>query len=538
MYNATEGRQVPWESSTLVKPFRFVTAEAVQDPAEITPVAGTDDTTRTTGDTATPLPVLPDSVTLTLDYDRAVEVGPALDAALGLPATRSLAFVKPVDGGALTTGADGRLYYKPLVSERRAGTTTLTLTEGFVTQVEGRDGPQDVTVTVEMNVNGCDLAAGDALDPGGVGFYRLANEIDVREALRLCSAAVTEHPETARFHYQLGRAQRASGAFEAAYMSFGKAADMGHVRAMNALGIQLNSDRFDRAVVDIPSDPERARALWETGIEAGDPYAMHSLGLQLLRHATAPEERERGYELLNRAAELGHTFSMNELGVWFLTKDSGYFQPERGMAYLNASAERKDIYGYHNLGFVALFGLDTGTPDYPRARDWFERAAKGGHPNSPATLGRMIVRGQIDGVTPADAVQWYDLGLSRGDGWGGVNAARMILNGEVAGFSRPEALIRAAKALHLSSKDAADAAAKLLADQPSGDLGLALQRMLRDDLGQQITVDGAVGPGTRRVIEAVADAVGLTAPANDLQDQISFAARAFWVLSPTRPDVF
>ncbi len=80
------------------------------------------------------------------------------------------------------------------------------------------------------------------------------------------------------------------------------------------------------------------------------------------RRQHTAEDRQRGFELLDRArAELGHTYSMNELGIYFLTRDSDHYQPERGMTYLRASFARDDIYGMHNLGFVALYGLD-GSP--------------------------------------------------------------------------------------------------------------------------------------------------------------------------------
>ncbi|MDU8913956.1 tetratricopeptide repeat protein [Aestuariicoccus sp. MJ-SS9] len=479
-----------------------------------------------------PEPVtLPGAVTLELAYDRSVPLAGALAGALG---AEGLAFdVTDAPGQGQLVGLD----YRPVLSERRSDLRSLALADRFVIEVAQPGGPVPVEVTLDMAVQGCDLAAGDALDPGGVGFYRLPNEIEIAPALAECQAAVEAAPDVPRFRYQLGRAQQAAGLFEAAYQSFEAAAEAGHVRAMNAAALMLTTDKIDRDVVDVPEDAARAEALLDRAIAAGDPFAMHSRGLRLLRDGADAAAKEQGFELLDRAAELGHTYSMNELGVYFLTRDTDHYIPERGMRYLQASAARNDIYGFHNLGFVALYGLRDGTPDPGEAYRQFERAALGGHPASPATLGRMIVRGEAPGKTKADALQWYDLGLARGDGWGGVNGAFLILNGEVSGPTRPEALVRAAKALHLSNGKAVEAAQEMLSGQPGGDVARAVQLLLRD-LGADVAVDGVIGPQTRAALAALAAEHGLPAPANNAMAQLRMAAKVYWAQRPTRPDLF
>jgi TPR repeat protein len=423
--------------------------------------------------------------------------------------------------------------YAPTITERRADTLAQTVTDSFTLEV---GGGARVEVNLEMEVNACDLAAGDALDPGGVGFYRLPNEIPVAEARAACSAALEAAPDVARFRYQLGRAQQAAADYEAAFRSFRHAADAGHVRAMYATARLLTSEQVDRDLFDVPEDRARANALLERGIAAGDPFAMHLLGRFLLRNGETDAELERGFELLDRAAELGHTYSMNELGVYFLNTDGAHFLPERGLRYLRASAAREDIYGYHNLGFVELYALDGGEPDYAAAYAWFVRAAEGGHPRAPADLGRMIVRGQVD-ESPRDAVRWYDMGLARGDGWGGVNAANMILNGEVTGFSTAEALVRAAKALHLPDEEAAARARAQIAGQARRDLARAIQRLL-NELGEEVTVDGVIGPRTRAAIEARIVAAGLPQPGSAPSEMLSALAKAYWAENPVRSDLF
>jgi TPR repeat protein len=530
VWQATGGRQVPWESSTLVRPFRLAPAQA---PA----ATGDDAAPEAASPARSPAPPPPAALSLTLPLDRAVPLGPALAQALDTPLGAVSVTAMP-ENGRIAFDTDGAPVFHPTLEERRAaGLESFTLSDRFTLETGPAEARRPVSVTLTLEAGECDLAAGDALDLQGVGLYRLPNEIPVARALSACAEAVAAAPGSGRLRYQLGRAQQASGRLAEAFESFRIAAEAGHVRALNAQAYLLFTTRIDRAAVGIPLDEARAAGLLERGIAAGDPFAIHSRGLRLLRHGATPAERERGFDLLNRAAELGHTYSMNELGVYFLTRDGAHYQPERGMRYLAASSARDDIYGHHNLGFVALFGLDGKPPDHARARAWFERAAAGGHPFSPAALGRMIIRGQGGPVDRPAAVAWYDMGLARGDGWGGTNAAEIILGGGVSGLGPADAAVRAAKAAHLPAEDAAAAALALLDAMPAAALDRATQMILAD-IGEAVTVDGRVGPATRAALDRVRARTGLPRAADTPRERLLLAARAYWAERPSRPDLF
>ena len=544
VFQNTNGKQVPWESSTLVKEFQFglkggtprglMLAQATIPDTSESESRSSEPAANPTG--AEPVEI-PGSVVLDAAYDRRVELGALLARAIGAVGAFEVSVAQAPKEGTISSTSEGGLAFLPVISERRSDALEKSLSTNFALDITLDGVASRVSVDVNMKVNGCDLAAGDALDAGGVGFYRLPNEIEVLPALELCREAVSQNPDTPRFRYQLGRAEQAAARFEAAYASFQAAADAGYVRAKHGMARLLTSQLIDRDVVNIPYDLERAAALYEQAIAAGDPFAIHSRGLDLLRNGESQAERERGFELLDRSAELGHTYSMNELGVFFLTKENQYFLPERGLRYLQTSAARGDIYGYHNLGFVALFGLDEAGVNYPKAYEWFEKAAIGGHPKSPAAIGRLILQGRLSGKTPSEALKWYDLGLERGDGWGGANGANMILNGEVDGFPLHAALIRAAKTVHLPDDDAAASAQQILDHASSGDLARATQTLL-NELGESLAVDGAIGPASLRVLTTRAAELGLPKPANDPRAQLLTAARIYWAERPTRPDLF
>ncbi len=533
VYNATEGKQVPWESSTLVQPFQFgrsAEAPVMASAEKDVPVPESGNTTRQVAASD-----FPSEVALSVAFDRQILLGTALAAALDQSELPPITVTTVPDQGLVSVRADG-LMYRPVLGERRATARAATLRDNFSITVQSNGTEIPVRVLLEMEVNACDLAAGDALDPGSVGFYRLPNEIEVAYALEICRAAVQDYPEEGRFSYQLGRVEQAAGQLRKSFQSFQTAVTQGHIRALNGTGRFLISKRIDHQTTGIPQNPAGALALYEKGIEAGDPFAMHSKGLHFLRNGKDTAEREVGFELLDRAAELGHTYSMNELGIYFLTKDTDHFLPERGLRYLQASAARRDIYGYYNLGFVEANGLN-GPKDLEAAYQWYLKASEGGHPFGPSTLGRMIRRGEVPGQGDADALVWYDEGLSRGDGWGGVNAARMVLKGEGTTVDVPAALIRFAKARHLSNKKAAEAALEGLQGHSATDVAKATQMLLRD-MGAEVVVDGVIGPATRRVLAAMAVEANLLAPGNDRLSELEVAARVYWAKSPTRPDLF
>ncbi|SMP34719.1 Sel1 repeat-containing protein [Shimia sagamensis] len=533
VYNATDGKQVPWESSTLVQPFHFgrtIEAPVVMSSEVVVPVPDSGGSTRQVA-----AQDFPSEVTLPVSYDRQIDLGPALAVALGQSALPSISITTVPNDGLVSVRADG-LMYRPVLSERRATERSASLRDQFSVTVQTNGAEVPITVLLEMEVNACDLAAGDALDPGSVGFYRLPNEIEVDYALEVCQAAVEADPDEGRFSYQLGRAQQAAGQLHKSFLSFQTAVTQGHIRALNGTGRFLISKRIDHQATGIPQNAAGALALYEKGIEAGDPFAMHSKGLHFLRNGQDSIEREMGFELMDRAAELGHTYSMNELGIYFLKKDTDHFLPERGLRYLQASAARQDIYGYYNLGYVEANGLN-GDKNLDAAYRWYLKASDGGHPFGPSTLARMIRRGDVPGQGNADALVWYDEGLSRGDGWGGVNAARMVLKGEGAPADVPAALIRLAKARHLSNEKAAAAALEGLQGHSAQDLAKATQLLLRD-MGADVAVDGAIGPATRRVLATMAAEANLQSPANSRLSELETVARIYWAKSPTRPDLF
>ncbi len=149
----------------------------------------------------------------------------------------------------------------------------------------------------------------------------------------------------------------------------------------------------------------------------------------------------------------------------------------------------------------------------------------------------MIMRGQLGAVDVPAAVRWYDMGLERGDGWGGANGAALIIDGRVPGLDAAEAAIRAAKASLLPDAEAAAEAEKILAALPRRDLDRALQRLL-NSLGASLAEDGAAGPATIAALASMAQAEGVASQGGGSAGSLKQAAAIYWAQHPARADLY
>lgn len=503
---------------------------------------------------APPRPASPVFIDLTAAIDREINIGRLIAAEIDPPPGARIRVVRAPDHGALVFADDAAggvagtgegvelasLTYDLLVRERSTAEAApgqiIDYFDLVLLDADGRTQPLQVSLAAKPDA--CDVEAGDWLDPDGVGLARYPNELAPEKALAACLAAVERAPDNGRFRYQLGRAYQALRRYEDATNAFTEARALGHVRAWYALGelkasaeIATGGDANVRASDDV-------LAHFAMGVEQGDAYAMHSLGKQLLRYGRNKSEREEGFELLSRAIEVGHTFAMNELGYYFLAEGTDHYQPERALEYLNASAEREDIYGYNNLGLVYARGLGGVAKDPKQALDWFLKAAEGGHPYAPVNAGRIYYRGDHGGAPDyAEAVRLYDQGLARGDGWGGSNAAWIILNKPVPGLNAIDAAIRAGKSAALRGADPAAGARKLLAGLDRNTLTRATQTLL-NEMGADVTVDGLYGGETREAIAALATETDVAPEMSSPTARLITTARLYWRKNPFRVDLY
>lgn len=533
VYEETGGQQVPWETSSLVESLAL-------DP---TPVAKMAAPAETAGPASAPV-----KVSLSLPLERSVDVGAAIRAAAPDDTGRIIVTEPPAHGRLeINSGEQSRglVPLTPVVKD--AGEITYAssrtdlsapamkapeITDSFGISVGGK--LQNVSLT--LKIDPCDYQAGDHLDPDGVGVGRYPNEIDVRAALTACEAAVARSPGTGRFHYELGRVYLAMSNLDAAEKEFTKARKLGATRAWQALGMLDIQRQQETGGLKHGKASDKALALLQMGVKRGDPYAFHSLGLLLLK-SDDPALKRQGFDLLQRAMEVGHTFSMNALGAYFLQQGSDHYEPARGLRYYEESARRGDIYGYDNMGIVMMKGLAGVKKDPEKAYAWFKKASDEGHPTAPSNIARMYNSGELGGTPDyAKAVKWYELGLSRGDAWGGANAAWIIAHRKPKGYPEGEAAVLAAKAVVLRDMKAATAAQDVLNGLPTPVLNAGAQ-MLMNDLGEKVATDGDFGLASEAALARVFKHFDRTDPGNP-KERVKALARLYWSTQTFRVDLY
>ena len=557
VYQATNGRQVPWDSSTLVEPASFGLGANLLRPLPVSSSGG--GITRGLARVSNAAPEVVETVdglplvgTVGADFVPQVDIGSTLQAVLDLSPTDNFVLDEgPTTGRMVLRGDDGR--YRDIVGESLSSDeVALIVLENESVQIpalsleNGRiaDGIKVSVNSVPQKVgldlvpNACDFEAGDHLDPGGMGLTRYPNELAPEDALQACLAAVATEPETARFYYQLGRAHSALRQPDEAINAFTKARDLGYTRAWVALGQAIQSREALQGGKFLKQASEEVLQLFARGVDEGDPYAFYALGRQMMRYGGTNEIEVEGYDLIMRSLEVGHTFAMNELASFYLDEDSAFYDGERGLRYLRESADRKDIYGYNGLGLAYYRGRAGLEPDDAVALSFFESASEGGHPFAPYNIGRMYRDGRAGG--PADmnrAVAWFDIGLHRGDALAGARAAKVIATEAPSDYDIFDAAVFAAKAATLRDERAVERALEELSYLSDRDINGGTQKLILA-LGGDLTVDGAFGPGSQQALDAVLARLNAGPAETDPTQRILQLASLQWQQSSFRVDLY
>ncbi|WP_181164987.1 caspase family protein [Mesorhizobium sp. B2-9-1] len=345
---ATNGKQVPWENSSLIDDVVLMRGAEQPTPPPLDAEQGQQtaergiqvaDAAEAIGrrDIRVPLGVGP--VPLKLDF-------PAKDAGVNLklasyPATGTLSLPDRVlsPQSSLTAAEVDKLRYEPQIG------SVAPIEVGF--DVRAGNAAKQATMRLSPDIDACDRVAGAPLDLQGVVQGLTPNEIG-GGAVEACEAAVKTYPGIARFHYELGRALLAAGKVDEARKAIQDAADKGHVRAVFELGY-IASAGMGTAV-----DATKANGLYSQAAGKGDPYAMAAWGRALFNGLGIQRDTGKGLDLLLQAAAMGHVDAMKELAVIFKEGRNGVpADPARALAFLKAGMERQDVYSMGILGLPA-----------------------------------------------------------------------------------------------------------------------------------------------------------------------------------------
>ncbi|MDX8479280.1 caspase family protein [Mesorhizobium sp. VK24D] len=346
---ATNGKQVPWENSSLIDEVVLMRHDGAEDQQVMAEQKQPESGIHITGaaeaiekrDVSVPVGVGP--VPLKLDF-------PTKDPAVSLklasyPATGTLSLPDRTlsPDSSLMAGEVDNLRYEPQIG------SAAPVEIGF--QIRAGNASKQATMKLSPSVDPCDQAAGAPLDLQGVAPGRLPNEIG-GEATDACEAAVKAYPDVARFRYELGRALLAAGKVDEARKAIQDAADKGHVRAVFELGYVASSG------IGTAVDFTKANGFYSEASNKGDPYAMAAWGRAVFNGLGVQRDTRKGLDLLLKAAAMGQINAMNDLAVIFQEGRNGVpADPARALAFLKAGIERQGVYSMSILGLPARSAL-------------------------------------------------------------------------------------------------------------------------------------------------------------------------------------
>ncbi|MBZ9798015.1 caspase family protein [Mesorhizobium sp. ES1-4] len=342
---ATNGRQVPWENSSLIDD--VVLMRAAGQPALPAPEVQQNQQVAERGiqvataaeaienrDISVPVGVGP--VALKLDFP-AKDVSISLKLA-GYPAAGTLSLPDRVlsPQSSLMAAEVDQLRYEPQIGS--AAPVEIDF------QIRAGNTSKRAKMKLSPSVDPCDQSAGEPLDLQGVVPGRLPNEI-ADGAVGACEAAVKAYPDVARFRYELGRALLVAGNIDEAGKAIQEASDKGHVRAVYELGYLASSG------IGIPVDATRGNGFYSQASDSGDPYAMSAWGKALFNGVGVQRDTGKGLDLMLKAAAMGHINAMNDLAMIFKEGRNGVpADAARALAFLRAGIERQEAYSMGILG--------------------------------------------------------------------------------------------------------------------------------------------------------------------------------------------
>ncbi len=560
VFESTGGKQVPWESSSLITPVRLFDNVAEFSNANITEseinqlrvseasasaIADSDEVENTQRITTKASREVPLGGIFDINSDASgkklltIETKPKYGALVAIRADESLdngsaeLEISLGNGDHFRYSELSSLLYRPDV----LSLSRLRSNDVFFDSFTIDNGGTILKVEIELKIDECDLMAGGVLDSQGIGIEVHTQDLDPNLAHKACAVAVESFPNVPRFQYQLGRALEALNRPVEAELAYSKALAMGHYRGALALGLlkQRSKNRAggffrSKASMDVLE-------LFSEGVEAGDVLASYSLGRQLLRYSDLKAEQEYGYQLLLDAFDVGYRQALNELGLFHITEGKGGFDPHRGKRYFQEAALRNDSYGHLNLGLVYRLGLGGLEKNVGKAVEHLEEASRLGNPIAPTHLGRIFDGG--DGIEPDFdlAMQWYDLGLARGDPWAGSNGAWIILNKFPSNLGPYDAAARAAKAAVLANKKASDQARALLDELPADVLHGGTQTIL-NEMGSELVVDGNFGSTSLREFDVLVTDFDRRGTETSALERLIAAAEAYYRDQSFRTDLY
>ena len=205
-----------------------------------------------------------------------------------------------------------------------------------------------------------------------------------------------------------GLAAFESGNYEMAYRLLNPLAESGVAMAQNTVG------RMYLQGQGVPKNPDKALILFRKAAKQGLPNAKNNLGVMYAAGNVVPQDYRQAVVWFREAADQGFALAMNNLADMY---ENGLgVKPDR----IEADKWRKKSQGTENATNSTPVVIETvGKKEYEKgldfyyrwdfagAAEWFQQAARKGHPEAQLKLATMYQHGQGVKKSEEQARYWF-----------------------------------------------------------------------------------------------------------------------------------
>lgn len=190
----------------------------------------------------------------------------------------------------------------------------------------------------------------------------------------------------------------------------------------------------------VEQDYTQAATWYEKAVSEGNPFAAYSLGSLYRRGQGVAQDDEKAFSLYRQAAEhetKPNAYAMYELGrmyqggigtapdkeksvEWYAAAYQGFLAIEQNMA---------DDKLYYRIGQMNLTGTGT-EKDLPKAKEYFEKAAKLDNADALYGLGRLYLNRDFAENDPQKALDYLITAAHKGHSYAQYTLGKLFLKGE------------------------------------------------------------------------------------------------------------
>jgi TPR repeat protein len=190
---------------------------------------------------------------------------------------------------------------------------------------------------------------------------------------------------------------------------FQTAADHGNPNAKGALGFMLAEGKGG------PKDEATAVAMMKAAAEAGIASAQMNYGQMLQKGRGIPSDWGAAHSWFEKAAAQNYIPARLELARrYVLREDGAAVNHAKALPHVRAAAEAGDAWAQNTIGVMLEFGQAT-APDRVAALKWYRLSAQQGYARGQANAGRLLRAENPGDSETLEAYCWLKLAAEQGD---------------------------------------------------------------------------------------------------------------------------